>query len=81
MDSGKQVFPIQLDIDNPKFWKGLDTLSDINIAMESTKTQGLWGRIRRAGLSARAFLVFCRLYLLPVKSNELPASPRLQPAW
>jgi magnesium-protoporphyrin IX monomethyl ester (oxidative) cyclase len=77
----KQVFPLQLDIENPKFWKGLDTLSDINIAMESTRNQGLWGRIRRAGLSAKAAAVFARLYMLPTVKTELPDSPRLQPVW
>jgi hypothetical protein len=29
----------------------------------------------------RAFLTFARLYLLPVKHNELPKQVRLQPTW
>jgi magnesium-protoporphyrin IX monomethyl ester (oxidative) cyclase len=37
----KQVFPLQLDIDNPKFWKGLDTLHRINQAVEATHGKGL----------------------------------------
>jgi magnesium-protoporphyrin IX monomethyl ester (oxidative) cyclase len=77
----KQVFPLQLDIDNPKFWAGLDKLHEINQAMEETKGKGLAARARRAQLSARAFAIFVRLYLLPVKSTELPESSRLQPVW
>jgi magnesium-protoporphyrin IX monomethyl ester (oxidative) cyclase len=77
----KQVFPLQLDIENPKFWKGLDALHRINQAMEETRGKGLGGRLRRAWLSARAAAVFARLYALPTVPNELPDSPRLQPAW
>ena len=76
----KQVFPLQLDIDNPKFWKGLEALHRINQAMETTG-KGVGGRLRRAALSARAAAVFARLYILPTVSNEPPASPRLEPAW
>ncbi len=77
----KQVFPLQLDIENPKFWRGLESLHRINQAMEAAKGGGLGARLRRAALSARAAAVFARLYLLPTVSNELPDSPRLQPAW
>ncbi|MFN3614411.1 MAG: magnesium-protoporphyrin IX monomethyl ester (oxidative) cyclase, partial [Rubrimonas sp.] len=71
----KQVFPLQLDIDNPRFWDGLHALHDINQKMAKA------GRIRRGLLAARAGLIFARLYLLPVKTSELPASSRLSPAW
>jgi magnesium-protoporphyrin IX monomethyl ester (oxidative) cyclase len=78
----KQCFPVQLDIDNPKFWDGLRTLNRINEAMtEAAEQGGIVGRIRKTLLAARAGLVFARLYLLPVKTSELPASPRLQPVW
>jgi magnesium-protoporphyrin IX monomethyl ester (oxidative) cyclase len=77
----KQCFPLQLDVENPKFWKGLDTLNEINVAMEDARGKGLGARLRRAGLSARALAVFARLYMLPVKTSELPDSSRLQPAW
>jgi magnesium-protoporphyrin IX monomethyl ester (oxidative) cyclase len=77
----KQVFPMLLDIDNPKFWKGLDTLHRINQAVEATQGKGLTGRLRRMALQARAAAVFARLYMLPTISNELPDSPRLQPVW
>jgi magnesium-protoporphyrin IX monomethyl ester (oxidative) cyclase len=76
----KQVFPIQLDIDNPKFWDGLHALHRINLAMAECGS-GLGGRLRRAALGARAVAVFARLYLLPVHRSELPADCRLQPAW
>ena len=76
----KQCFPVQLDIDNPKFWEGLRTLNAINDAMAECGS-GVGGRIKRGLLAARAGLVFARLYLLPVKTSDLPASSRLQPVW
>ena len=78
----RQCFPIMLDIDNPKFRKGLSRLNEINQAMERAHAQGgIMGRIKKAGLGAQAALTFARIYMLPTKSNEIPATSRLQPAW
>ena len=77
----KQCFPLQLDIDNPTFWAGLDSLHRINQAIEDNRGKGLAARLKRAALSARAAAVFARLYMLPVKTSALPASSRLQPVW
>ena len=78
----KQVFPIQLDMDNPVFWQGLRRLNTINVAMaEAQKQGGVVGWLRKAGLGARAGLIFARLYVQPVKKSDLPDSPRLQPVW
>jgi magnesium-protoporphyrin IX monomethyl ester (oxidative) cyclase len=78
----KQVFPLTLDIDNPAFRAGLDRLCEISEAGERAKAEGgLLGRIKHAAALARAFGVFTRLYLLPVKSHELPAQVRVAPAW
>ncbi len=76
----KQVFPIQLDIENPRFWDGLHALNDINVAMAGCD-RSLGGRLRRAALGARAAAVFLRLYMMPVHKSELPADCRLQPTW
>jgi magnesium-protoporphyrin IX monomethyl ester (oxidative) cyclase len=78
----RQIFPLTLDTDNPKFRKGLEQLKDINIAIESAKARGgLLGGIKRAAYSARAAAVFTRLYLLPAKPNALPDTVRMAPAW
>jgi magnesium-protoporphyrin IX monomethyl ester (oxidative) cyclase len=78
----KQVFPLTLDIDHPKFRAGLDKLVDIAGAMEAAKKRGgAFGFLTRARLAVSGVATFARLYTLPVKRNELPASPRLAPAW
>jgi magnesium-protoporphyrin IX monomethyl ester (oxidative) cyclase len=76
----KQCFPVQLDVDHPVFWEGLRALNRINEAMAECGNS-LSGKLRRGLLSARAALIFARLYFLPVKTSELPASSRLQPVW
>ncbi|MBU1210346.1 MAG: magnesium-protoporphyrin IX monomethyl ester (oxidative) cyclase [Alphaproteobacteria bacterium] len=78
----KQVFPLTLDIDSAKFRKLLDRLRMISIDMEAAKAKGgIIGRIKTAGLGAQAVFTLMRLYLHPAKSNELPDSIRLVPAW
>lgn len=78
----RQIFPLTLDTDNPKFRRGLERLRDINLAIEAAKRRGgLIGLVKRAGYSANAAAVFGRLYLLPAKPNRLPDSVRMAPAW
>ena len=78
----KQVFPLELDLENPKFLAGLERLLRISNAMESAKSQGgVVGRIKWAGLAAAALAAFGRLYLIPSKPIALPDSSRLVPAW
>jgi len=78
----KQVFPLQIDIDNPKFKPIMDRLWHIANAMDEARQRGgVVGRLRQAGLAAAAAVNFVRLYALPVKRNELPESARMAPAW
>jgi magnesium-protoporphyrin IX monomethyl ester (oxidative) cyclase len=78
----RQVFPLTLDLDHPAFKAGLDNLRKVNDGMnEAREKGGVWGRIRFAGLAARAVVTFARLFLLPTKDNRLPAKSRLVPAW
>jgi magnesium-protoporphyrin IX monomethyl ester (oxidative) cyclase len=81
-DISRQAFPFVLDIDNPKFRAGLEQLRIISDKIAQANAQGgMLGRLKRYGLSARASLVFARLYMLPTIPNELPQSIRLAPAW
>lgn len=78
----KQVFPVLLDIENPRFRAGLERLLNLNNRMERARAQGgLVGTLKRAGLSVAATWTFARLYLLPVQDNPLPENPRLAPTW
>lgn len=78
----RQVFPITLDLDNPKFWEGLDRLFVIAQASAEAEAQGgVLGRLKKAGCSVAAAATFLRLYLLPSRPNALPAEIRLAPVW
>ncbi len=78
----KQIFPITLDLDNPKFKANLDRLARINIAtVEAKRRGGLVGLVKRAGLGIAAVAVFTRLYALPVEHHKTPENVRLAPTW
>jgi magnesium-protoporphyrin IX monomethyl ester (oxidative) cyclase len=78
----KQVFPLTLDIDNPKFRAGMEAMRRASIGIaEAEADGGLLGACRKLGWRARAAAAFARMYLLPVQSNEVPETSRLQPAW
>jgi magnesium-protoporphyrin IX monomethyl ester (oxidative) cyclase len=78
----RQVFPVELDTDDPAFRKTLEQLRLASVAIEAAKARGgLSGLSGRAVNMARAGFAFARLYLMKPRSNELPRSIRLQPAW
>ncbi|MDN3276576.1 magnesium-protoporphyrin IX monomethyl ester (oxidative) cyclase [Frankia sp. RB7] len=78
----RQVFPVTLDIENPRFLAGLERLRMISEGMADAREKGgLLSRVKRAGLVAQAALTFARLFLLPVKPNALPREICMQPAW
>ncbi len=72
----KQVFPITLDFEHPVFRAGLDRLSDLTKRMNATRNP-----VKRLVLQTQAGATFLRLFLLPGKSEALPASVRMSPAW
>jgi magnesium-protoporphyrin IX monomethyl ester (oxidative) cyclase len=81
-DISRQVFPVEIDIDNPAFAAGLERLRKVMDATEAAKQQGgIGGRLRRFGLGVAGVTAFLRLYMLPVKQNTLPENIRLNPAW
>ena len=78
----RQVFPVELDIDNPAFRKGMDKLLELNRKLEALEGEtGMWASAKRKAIGARAFLAFMRLYFLPTRENALPAQIRLDPVW
>jgi len=78
----RQVFPVEIDLDNPAFAARLESLRKITVASAAARAQGgLMGKVKRAGLTAAAAFHFARLYLIPARRNALPAQVRLSPAW
>ncbi len=78
----RQVFPLVLDVDHPRFRKGLEKLRVINDrASAIAKETGLVARLKRFGLGLSAARVFAGLYILPTKGNQLPDTSRMQPVW
>ena len=78
----RQVFPVEIDIDHPRWIPGLRRMNAAMITMEKAKRKGgLSGRIAGALAGARAGLAFASLYLIPVKRNTPPASVRLEPSY
>jgi magnesium-protoporphyrin IX monomethyl ester (oxidative) cyclase len=81
-DISRQVFPLSLDLDNPKFRAGLERLRSIAQAVKAAKARGgVVGALKRIQLGAAAAICFARLYLLPVQHHALPAQVRMAPAW
>jgi magnesium-protoporphyrin IX monomethyl ester (oxidative) cyclase len=78
----KQVFPLTLDIDNPRLRKGFDRLAKITADMSAAKAKGgAMGAMARIGLGVQAAATFIGLYCLPTESNVTPADVRLSPVW
>jgi magnesium-protoporphyrin IX monomethyl ester (oxidative) cyclase len=78
----KQVFPIELDIDHPRWIPGLKRMNAAFIDMEKAQRQGgVGGKIKGWMAGARAAFAFASLYTIPVKRHALPASVRLEPVY
>ncbi len=79
-DISKQVFPLALDLENPKFWALLDRLYRNTVKLEALKLSG-GSSLAAARLKAANAVAFLQLYFLPVTTHPLPANPRLEPAY
>ena len=78
----RQVFPLTLDIDHPRWVRTLDKLADANHRIAEGRRQGgIGGWLKEKAGAAKAGLAFVSLLLIPAKRNAPPASSRLQPAY
>ncbi|MDO9487726.1 MAG: magnesium-protoporphyrin IX monomethyl ester (oxidative) cyclase [Sphingomonadaceae bacterium] len=78
----RQVFPLTLDIDDPRFRAGLERIRLRADGIEAAKTEGgIVGKLKQAARSVGVAAVFARLYFLRPQANALPAQVRLAPAW
>jgi magnesium-protoporphyrin IX monomethyl ester (oxidative) cyclase len=78
----QQVFPLTLNLDDPRFRAGLEKLLDINRRHAELKSQrGIVAMGKRVGLAVSAAATFVRLYFLPTRQNDLPHDIRMAPVW
>ena len=78
----RQVFPLTLDLDNPKFAQGLERLyRSPGRARRPTRGRRRSARSRKRDCRSPRPATFTRLYFLPSKPNALPAEIRLAPVW
>ena len=78
----RQVFPLEIDIDNPRWGRGLKRLRHALADLDAAERRSGVGRLLgKASAGLRAGLAFAGLYTIPVKRHELPDSSRLQPAY
>jgi magnesium-protoporphyrin IX monomethyl ester (oxidative) cyclase len=78
----KQVFPLSLDTDNPKFRAGLERLFQISKANDEAKLKGgVSGLLTQAVCVVQAVCTFGRLFMMDTLEHELPANIRMQPSW
>jgi magnesium-protoporphyrin IX monomethyl ester (oxidative) cyclase len=78
----RQVFPLEIDIDNPKFFPLLDQLikiSDDGAAIQAKG--GFAAKIGKVTTGIKAASVFLRLLAMPSKQNALPDDIRLAPSY
>lgn len=78
----KQVFPVTLNTDDPRFRAGMERIRKCADKMYAYKSSGkLLDKVKAGGMLATIAATFARMYLLPVNSKELPAESRLEPSW
>ena len=78
----RQVFPLEIDIDNPKFFALLEQLLVISDkAAERQAKGGLTAKLGKIATSVQAGWVFARLLMMPSKRNQLPENIRLAPSY
>ena len=78
----RQVFPLTLDIDHPRWVPGLDRLDRANRQIAAAKKRGgVGGKLSQWAGSAKAGAAFFSLLLIPSVPSEVPVSPRMEPAY
>ncbi|MBI1391959.1 MAG: magnesium-protoporphyrin IX monomethyl ester (oxidative) cyclase [Alphaproteobacteria bacterium] len=78
----RQIFPVELDVNNPAFRAKFEKLRKLADAIEDGKSRkGPMAFVRNVALRVRVVSTFVALYLMPTIENELPSNVRLEPIW
>ncbi|NKX45051.1 magnesium-protoporphyrin IX monomethyl ester (oxidative) cyclase [Roseicyclus persicicus] len=75
----KQVFPLTLDIDHPRWMPGLKALQRANADLAEAVEKKQF--FRGLGARVRAAAAFIGLFTIPAVPNDPPVSTRLEPAY
>jgi magnesium-protoporphyrin IX monomethyl ester (oxidative) cyclase len=75
----KQIFPITLDIDHPRWKKGLLSIQKANQDLADAKAKG--SKLAQLTSSIRAGFAFVMLFTVPSKKHSVPSVTRLEPAY
>ena len=78
----RQVFPVELDIDHPRWIPGLRRFDTaFNDMAAAKKAGGIGGALRGLAARARMLTAFVGLYTIPVIRSTPPANVRLEPSY
>jgi magnesium-protoporphyrin IX monomethyl ester (oxidative) cyclase len=78
----KQVFPMTLDIDHPRWRPNLDRMEAASRQIAAAKERGgVLGFASRVGGMAKAAFAFVSIFTIPAHKNAVPDSPRMEPAY
>jgi magnesium-protoporphyrin IX monomethyl ester (oxidative) cyclase len=78
----RQIFPIEIDIDSPRWIPNLERMNRAFVAMDAAKRQGgIGGKLKGWAAGAKALVTFVSLYTIPAKRHALPANVRLEPSY
>jgi magnesium-protoporphyrin IX monomethyl ester (oxidative) cyclase len=78
----RQVFPVEIDIDHPRWLPNLRRMRDAFGQMDAAKRKGgIGGWISHKLASAKAATTFVALYTIPVIKREPPKDVRLEPVY
>ena len=75
----KQIFPITLDIENPKWFQRLRKLQKVNVDLSEAKRNG--NKIKQLWFSSKAALIFLSLLTVPAKSHKVPDVTSMEPVY
>lgn len=78
----RQIFPLVLDIDSPRFRAAMEAMLRASIKLDvARKRTGFAGALARATATVAAGAAFLRLFIVPVRENQPPCQVRLAASW
>ena len=78
----QQIFPITLDIDHPRWQRGLERMQKANADLAKAKSAtGFAAKLSSLTAQVRAGAAFVSLLTIPAKKHSVPAITRMEPAY